>query len=167
MSSTRVLLALTTRLFVALPAMSPPIRKNVSCTEIGLLAWLAVDPAVPTVSRALELVVPASKSRPSIRTPSTSATCLVFTPLAGMRAGKPTPSATVFGLVTLSVRLMVETPGVTHRLQPCARAALICAAVCDGVATKNWLIGSEVAEVELPAQLAPDAFVRRLGRNTW
>ena len=32
--------------------MSPPIRKNASCTEIGLLAWLAVEPAVPTVSRA-------------------------------------------------------------------------------------------------------------------
>ena len=44
MSSTMVLFALTTRLLVALPAMSPPIRKNVSCTEIGLPAWLAVEP---------------------------------------------------------------------------------------------------------------------------
>jgi len=40
--------------------MSPPIRKNVSCTGIGLLAWLAVEPAVPTVSRVFELVVPTS-----------------------------------------------------------------------------------------------------------
>ena len=54
---------MTTRLLVALPAMSPPMRKKVSCTEIGLPAWLAVEPWVPTVSRALELVVPASNSR--------------------------------------------------------------------------------------------------------
>ena len=38
-------MAFTTRLFVAWPAMSPPIRKNVSWTEIGLPAWLAVEPA--------------------------------------------------------------------------------------------------------------------------
>ena len=44
---------------------------------------------------------------------------------------------------------------------------MICAAVLDGVATKNWLIGSEVPGVEPLAQLAPDAFVRRLGTNTW
>ena len=35
MSSTIVSLAFTTRLAVAFPAMSPPIRKNVSWTEIG------------------------------------------------------------------------------------------------------------------------------------
>ena len=77
--------------------MSPPIRKNTSWTEIGLLAWLAVEPAVPTVSSAAELVVPASNSRPSIRTPSTSATCMVFTPLCGISVGKPRPSTTCSG----------------------------------------------------------------------
>ena len=70
------------------------MRKKVSCTEIGLPAWLVLDPWVPTVSSALELVVPASNSRPSILTPSTSATCMVFTPFCGMRVGKPTPSTT-------------------------------------------------------------------------
>src|SRR5260370_32646089 len=79
MSSTRVLLELTIRLLVAWPAMSPPMRKNVSWTGSGLLAWLAVEPAGLMVSRALELVVPASNSRPSIRTPSTSATCMADT----------------------------------------------------------------------------------------
>jgi hypothetical protein len=59
------------------------------------------------VSRALELVVPASKSSPSIRTASTSATCMVFTPPVGISVGKPMPSTTVLGLVTLSVWLML------------------------------------------------------------
>ena len=107
MSLSRVLLALTTRLLVALPAMSPPIRKNASWTEVGSLAWLVVDPWVPTVSSALELVVPASNSRPSMRTPLTSATCMVLTPFCGIRVGKPTPSTTVSGLVTLIVWLML------------------------------------------------------------
>ena len=44
MSSTMVSLAFTTRLAVAWPAISPPIRKNVSWTEMGLLAWLTVEP---------------------------------------------------------------------------------------------------------------------------
>ena len=48
-----------------------------------------------------------------------------------------------------------------------ARAALICPAVLDGVATKNSLIGSEVPGVGPLAQLAPDALVRSDGRNTW
>jgi len=56
---------------------------------------------------------------------------------------------------------------VKNRLQPWANAALICAAVLDGVATKNWLIGSEVPGVVPLAQLAPDAFVRKLGAKTW
>jgi hypothetical protein len=55
---------------------------------------------------------------------------------------------------------------VKNRLQPCASAALICAAVSDGVATKNWLIGTEVPGVGPLAQLGPDAFVRKLGRKT-
>jgi hypothetical protein len=39
---------------VALPATSPPIRKKVSWTEIGLPAWLVDEPAGPTVSKVLE-----------------------------------------------------------------------------------------------------------------
>src|ERR1700722_2334979 len=167
MSSTRVLLELTTRLLVAWPAMSPPIRKKTSWTEVGLLAWLALEPAGPIWSSVLELVVPASNSRPWSRTPSTSATCMVSTPPVGMRVGKPRPSTTVFGLLTWSVWLMLYTPGVKSRLQPSARAELICAAVLDGVATKNVLIGTLVPGVLLVGdQLGPTALVRRLGSNT-
>src|ERR1700761_3697366 len=99
------------------------------------------------VSRALELLVPASNSRPWIRTPSTSATCMVLTPPVGMRVGMPIPMTTVFGLVTLMVWLMLYTPGVNSRLHPLARAVLIWAAVLDGVATKNWLIGTDAPGV--------------------
>src|SRR5579859_868348 len=167
MSLSMVLLALTIRLFAARPAMSPPMRKNTSWIEIGLLAWLAFEPAGPTVSSALEFVVPASNSRPLIRTPSTSATCMVSTPPIGISVGIPMPSTTVFGLLTFSVWSMLYTPGVKNRLQPWASAALSCAAVLDGVATKNWLIGSEVPGVGPLFQLGPDAFVRNDGRNTW
>ena len=87
MWSTIVLLLLTTRLVVALPAISPPIRKNTSWTVVGSAAWLAVEPLAPTVSRAAELTVPASNSRPLSRTPSTSATCMALTPLSGTKVG--------------------------------------------------------------------------------
>jgi len=58
---------------------------------------------------------------------------------------------------------------VKNMLQPWASAALICCRWwLDGVATKNWLIGSEVPGVEPLAQLAPDAFVpAATARNTW
>jgi hypothetical protein len=56
---------------------------------------------------------------------------------------------------------------VKNRLQPCASAALICAAVSDGVATKKSLIGIDVPGVEPLAQLGPDALVRSDGANTW
>jgi hypothetical protein len=87
--------------------MSPPILKNVSWTEIGLAAWLADEPAGPICSSVLEVVVPASKIMPSIRTPSTSATCMVSTPPIGIRVGMPMPSTMVFGLLTLIVWLML------------------------------------------------------------
>ena len=44
---------------------------------------------------------------------------------------------------------------------------VICAAVLDGVATKNRLIGSDAPGVGPPFQLGPDALVRSDGRNTW
>ena len=81
------LLLLTTRLVVALPAVAPPMRKKTSCSVVGLAAWSAVEPDGPTVSSAAELVVPASNSRPLIRTPSTSATCMALTPLSGISVG--------------------------------------------------------------------------------
>src|SRR3984957_7091835 len=138
MSSRRALLELTTRLLVAWPAMSPPIRKKTSWTEVGLLAWLALEPAGRIWSSVLELVEPASNSRPWSRTPSTSETCMVSTPPVGMRVGKPRPRPTVF-----------------------------CAAVLDGVAKKNVLIGTLVPGVLLVGdQLGPTALVRRLGSNT-
>ena len=58
-------------------------------------------------------------------------------------------------------------------MQPSASAALICAAVSDGGATKKSLIGTDVPGVEPLAQLGPDAFVRSdgakasLGRIFW
>ena len=58
MWSINTLLLLTTRLAVALPAMSPPIRKNTSWIEVGSLAWLAEAPAWPIASNAAEFVVP-------------------------------------------------------------------------------------------------------------
>src|ERR1700722_3387512 len=163
MSSIRVLLALTTRLLVACPAMSPPIRKNVSWTEIGLLAWFADEPAGPICSSVLELVVPASNRRPSIRTPFTSATCMVSTPPTGMRVGMPMPSTTVLGVLTLMVWLMLAAAGVKKRLHPWASAALICAAVSDGVATKNWLIGTDVPGGGPFAPRGPGGLGRRDG----
>ena len=51
--------------------------------------------------------------------------------------------------------------------QPWASAAFICAAVLDGVTTKNWLIAAVVPGVAPFAQLAPEEFVRSDGRNTW
>src|SRR5215467_15753544 len=135
--------------------------------EIGSLAWLAVDPAVPTVSSAAEFVVPASNSRPLTRTPLTSAICMVFTPFCGISVGNPMPRIVVSAWVTLSVWLMLYTPGVKNRLQPSDSAVLMVAALIDGSATKNWLIGTEVPGVGPLAQLGPEAFVRSEGRNTW
>ncbi len=41
------------------------------------------------------------------------------------------------------------------------------AALIDGSATKNWLIGTEVPGVGPFAQLGPEALVRSDGSNTW
>ncbi len=90
--SISVSLAFTTRLLVALPDTAPPMRKYTSCTLTGSPAWLAEEPAVPTVSSALLFTVPASNSRPEIFTPLTSATVIAFTPLSGVSVGKPMPS---------------------------------------------------------------------------
>nr|BFE76940.1 hypothetical protein GCM10020092_102410 [Actinoplanes digitatis] len=79
-----VLLLFTSRLLVALPAIEPPIRKKTSWTVVGFAAWLAEEPFGPITSRFAEFVVPASKSRPAIFTPSTSATCIGVTPPSGM-----------------------------------------------------------------------------------
>jgi len=56
---------------------------------------------------------------------------------------------------------------VKSRLQPSASALLMVAALIDGSATKNWLIGTEVPGVGPLAQLGPDALVRSDGSNTW
>ena len=52
-------------------------------------------------------------------------------------------------------------------MQPSDRAVLMVAALIDGSATKNWLIGTEVPGVVPLAQLGPDALVRRDGSKTW
>src|SRR2546430_2278445 len=49
---------LTRRLTVALRAPAPPARKNTSCSEVGLVAWLAEAPAGPTSISTGELVAP-------------------------------------------------------------------------------------------------------------
>ena len=41
MWSPMTLSLLTSRLVVALPTPAPPMRKNTSCSEVGLAAWLA------------------------------------------------------------------------------------------------------------------------------
>ncbi len=94
---------LTTRLVAALPTPAPPTRKYTSCREVGSAAWEAVEPAGPTSTRVFELVVPASKSRPAIFTPSTSATDIAVTPLSGTKVASPRPRTTVSGRVTCNV----------------------------------------------------------------
>ncbi len=80
-----VLLLLTTRLVVALPAPAPPMRKNTSWIDgrVGRVAAPTRRSGRPAAA-CCELVVPASNSRPAIFTPSTSATAIALTPLSGM-----------------------------------------------------------------------------------
>ena len=105
MSSLITLLLLTTSDWVALPTAAPPIRKKHVVQHVGSAEWSAAEPAGPTCMRVVELVVPASISRPAIFTPSTSATLIAVTPLSGTRVAMPRPSTTVSGRVTFSVWL--------------------------------------------------------------
>ncbi len=97
---------LTTRLWVALPTCSPPMRKNTSCTAVGLLALLrrgffvlpsSVEILVPSWRSAGEFTVPASNMRPAMSMPGTSSVCMPITPLSGTIVARPMPSTTVFG----------------------------------------------------------------------
>ncbi len=90
-----VSLLLITMAVVALPAPAPPTRANTSWRDVGLSAWLVVEPSVPTSISDLELVVPASMSSPASFTPSTSPTLMAVTPLSGTIVARPRPSATV------------------------------------------------------------------------
>lgn len=64
----------TARVVVALPWTLEPMRKKTSWMLVGLVAWSVWVPGRPTLIRVGLLVVPASKVRPLILTPSTSAT---------------------------------------------------------------------------------------------
>ena len=97
------LLLLSVKAVAAVPACSPPTRRTTSSTVTGSLAWLTVEPAVPTVSSDGELVGPASKMRPEMLTPLTSATLIVTLPLVGISVAKPRPMIFVSGFVTLIV----------------------------------------------------------------
>ena len=63
----------------------------------------AVLPVGPTSMRLAELTGPASRIRPAIFTPSTSATEMAGWPLVGTSEGTPRPRRMVSGLVTFSV----------------------------------------------------------------
>ena len=95
---------------VAVPGADGPtpvdlgsIARHGSTTVTGSLAWLTVEPEVPTVSSDGELVGPASKIRPEMLTPLTSATFMVTLPAVGISVGKPSPMIFVSALVTLIV----------------------------------------------------------------
>ena len=67
----------TSRLTVALPAAAPPIRKNTSCSAVGLLGAARVPALlVPTCSSTGEFRGPASMITPAMSTPGTSATVM-------------------------------------------------------------------------------------------
>jgi len=97
------LLLLSMKLVAAVPVSAPPTRKKTSSMVTGSLAWLTVEPEVPTWSRAGELAGPASKIRPEMLTPLTSATFRVTLPAVGMSVAKPSPMILVSALVTLIV----------------------------------------------------------------
>jgi len=103
--SPMVLGLLTTRLSVALPTPSPPIRKCRSCTAFGSAALFALAPAGPRSTSVLELVGLASISRSSSCTPPTSAVEIAAMPFCGWRVARPMPRMIVFGWVTVSVWL--------------------------------------------------------------
>src|SRR4051812_6786189 len=103
MWSMMVLLLLTTSALVTEAGPAPPTRRKTSCTEIGSVAWLAVEPPGPTCNSDGDRVLPASKSRPASLTPLTSATLIAVTPLSASSVGKPRPRTTVSDLVTLTV----------------------------------------------------------------
>ena len=107
------------------------MRKNTSSTLSGFVALFAVEPSVPTWSRADEVVGPASKIMPEMLTPGTSATFIVTLPLVGITVGNPSPMIFVLGLVTSIVWSYWYTPGVNSRLSPAASAALICSTVLE------------------------------------
>ena len=79
--------------------MAPPIRLKMSDSTVGSAEWSAAEPVGPTWSRTGEFVVPASKSRPAIRTPFTSAVDIAVTPLSASSVARPMPRTTVSGRV--------------------------------------------------------------------
>src|ERR1700761_5042742 len=133
-SSPTTLALLTTRVWVALPTVAPPMRANTSDRTVGSLAWLVLEPAGPICTSSLELVVPASKMNPPMRMPLTSAVDRIVLPPLETRVARPRPSTTVSGLLTWMVPLIWYTPGVNSRSFPAARAALIWLTVLLGVA---------------------------------
>jgi hypothetical protein len=143
------------------------MRKNTSDSDVGLPAWLAVEPDGPISASTAELVVPASKSRPAILMPSTSAVLSAVMPPSGTRVARPRPSTTVSARFTFSVWFRWYTPGVISKFLPAASAAFIVAAVSPGRMTWNWLIGRLVPAGEPLAQLVPEVLVRSAGTNTW
>ena len=97
------LLLLSTNAVATVPASAPPTRKNTSSTVTGLAALLAVEPSVPICSRDEDWVGPASKIRPEMLIPGTSAVLSVMFPAVGISVAKPRPMILVFGLVTVMV----------------------------------------------------------------
>ena len=85
------------------PASAPPTRKQTSSTVTGSEALFAVEPGDADCSRVGELVGPASKIRPEMLTPGTSATLIVVWPAVGISVAKPRPMILVLALVTLIV----------------------------------------------------------------
>jgi hypothetical protein len=103
MSSRIELLLLSMNASVTDPASAPPTRKKTSSMLTGSEAWLTVEPCVPTVSRVGEFTGPASRIRPEMLTPPTSATLMVVWPAVGIRVANPSPMIFVSALVTLIV----------------------------------------------------------------
>ncbi|HVN11536.1 MAG TPA: hypothetical protein VMT69_05550 [Kineosporiaceae bacterium] len=94
---------LTWRLTSTVPAAAPPIRKNTSCSAVGSAASPLCAFFGPTWSSTGEFRRPASKIRPEMSTPGTSATLMVTLPRVGVSVGKPSPRTTLSARLTVRV----------------------------------------------------------------
>src|SRR5262249_41464682 len=99
--------------------------------KVGLAEWSALLPAGPTSRRLADLTGPASRIRPAIFTPPTSATERIGRPFVGTSEGTPRPRMMVSTLVIRMVSSSEYTPGVNRMCLPAASAVLMLFAFVD------------------------------------
>jgi hypothetical protein len=146
------------RLRVAFPTCGPPIRKNTSCSAVGLAGLLIPRwPAlVPICNSTGELFVPASIVMPAMSTPWTSAALITTAPLTAVNVAMPMPSTTVSAFLIVIVLLTSYTPGVNSRFMPRASWLLMAATESDGLAMKNFDNGIARPGVGPFSQVVPE-----------